>query len=103
MIDYATHFRPILEQLGESAVYVSGSGTGASTGAVTGIYSAPYQPIVMGGVSLDATAPTFTVMSADVPSLKRGDSFTLRGITYKVRVPMPNSVPGVTRIELEGG
>jgi hypothetical protein len=101
-VDFATHFRPVLEQLGEPAVYVHGTGTGASTGTLTGIYRAPYQPIVLGGVSVDATEPTFCMMSADVPNLARGDTITLRGITYKVRVAKPDSVPGITRVELEG-
>jgi hypothetical protein len=42
------------------------------------------------------------MMSADVPNLARGDTITLRGITYKVRVAKPDSVPGITRVELEG-
>lgn len=102
MIDWPTHFRSVIQELGEPAVWVHGTGTGASTGTVTGIFRTPYNPIVLGGLQVDATDPVFIALSSDVPGCARGDTFTLRSRTYTVQTPKPDDVPGVTVAELRG-
>lgn len=99
-MDYPTHFRPVIEQQGLPAVWVHGSGTGATTGTVTGIYQRPYTPMVLGGVSLDGNAPRFIAMSADVPGLMRDDTIIVAGSTYTVKVPKADPVLGITVAEL---
>lgn len=101
-MDYATHFRPVIEVQGEAVTWVHGTGTGATTGTVTGIYRKPFEPAVLGGLSVDATLPSLVVMSADVPNVARGDSLTIRGQAFTVRVPKPDLVTGITELELQG-
>lgn len=95
--------RPIIEELGELVTYVHGTGTGASTGSATGIYFSPYAPVVIGGNAFEvaSTSPRFAAMSVDLP-LGRGDTINIRSVPYKVTVPQPDPVSGVTVFELRG-
>jgi hypothetical protein len=101
-MDYPAHFRPVIEQQGELFAWAHGTGTGASTGSATGIFREPFQGAVLGaGITVDASAPSLVVMSADIPNLARGDTCTVRGTGYTVRVPRANRVTGITALELE--
>jgi hypothetical protein len=100
-VDFPTHFRPVIQQLGEAVTWVHGTGTGASTGTGTGLYRRPYQPPMLGGITVDASSPCLVVMSDEFPNVARGDVFTIRGTGFTVRTPKPDLVSGLTVLELE--
>lgn len=95
--------RPIIEGLGEAVTYVHGTGTGASTGSATGIYFSPYAPVVIGGNAFEvaSSSPRFAAMTADVPLVSRGDTINIRSVAYRVAVPQPDPVSGVTVFDLQ--
>jgi hypothetical protein len=96
-VDWATHTRRILAKLGEDATYTPSGGGDPST--VRGVYQQPHQEIlgVYGG-----SDPSFACMQADVPTIKGGATFVIRGVTFKVK-PAPESDPvsGLVLAKLE--
>lgn len=89
------HARRIVTRLGEDATYTPSGGGGSST--VRGIYQQPYSEALM----MEGSAPTFSCMSSDVPTLKHGATFALRSLTFKVTRVEPDPLSGLVLATLE--
>jgi len=95
-MDWATHMRGILVQLGEAVTLVHG--TGAAT-TVTGMFGAPSQLASLGIGGVQGSNPHFAFMTADF-SVSVDDVLTRSGITYKVKVKQVDDPSGITVCEL---
>jgi hypothetical protein len=71
------------------------SGGGGST-TVRGVYQQPYQ----GNLGMESSSPSFVAMLADVPSIKRGDTYALRSTTYTVSAVHKDPLSGLVVAEL---
>lgn len=96
-MDWATHMRGILVQLGEAVTLVHGTG---SPVAVTGFFGMPYQVANLGIGSPTGSNPHFAYMTADY-SAAVDDVLTRSGVTYKVKVKQTDDPSGITVLELK--
>ena len=96
-MDWATHMRGILVQLGEDVTLVRGTGTPVT---VNGYFGMPYQVADLGLGSPTGSNPQFAYMTADyAPAVD--DILTRAGVTYKVKVKQSDDPSGVTVLELK--
>jgi len=88
----------MLQDFGVEARYKA-SGSGART--LLGIYDNAYEAVDAGGtVEFALQQPRFTCRTADVDDVAEGDTLTIDGQGYVVRVVMPDGT-GVTELMLE--
>ena len=88
----------MLQDFGVTARYRA-----AATGTqdLLGIYDNAYEAVDAGGtVSFAMQQPRFTCRTADIPSAAEGDTMTLDGQQYIVRIVMPDGT-GITELMLE--
>jgi hypothetical protein len=95
-VDWTPHLARVVERLGEDAQYTPPGGGGAST--VRGVYQEPYRVALD---VMDGSAPTFSLVASDVPTLGRGALFVIRGVTFKVVGVEPDPVSGLVMAKLE--
>lgn len=94
-MDWDTHARRILTRLGEDAVYTPSGGGSPSTVRV--MFQQPYREALM----MEGSAPTLSCMASDVPGIKHGATFVLRGVTFKVVGTESDPVSGLVMLSLE--
>lgn len=88
----------LLADFGVSATFTPAGGTGA---AVTGIVDNDYEAVDAGGsVSFAVTRPRFVCRTADISGAAEGDALAIDGVTYTIRVVMPDGT-GMTELMLE--
>lgn len=96
-MDWASHMRRILVQLGEDVVYTHGAGSPAT---VRGVFFMPYQAADLGLVGVAGTNPHFAAMTEDLADAAQNDTVVRGGSTYVVRHPRADDPSGVTVLEL---
>lgn len=96
-MDWASHMRRILVQLGEDVVYTHGAGSPAT---IRGVFFMPYQAGELGLVGVSGSNPHFAGMTADLASAAREDTILRGGVTYAVRNPRVDDPSGLTVLEL---
>lgn len=88
----------LLADFGETATFTPSGGAGVS---VTGILDNDYEAVDAGGsVSFAVTRPRFVCRSSDIPAAADGDTLTIGGVAYTIRVVMPDGT-GMTELMLE--
>lgn len=88
----------LLADFGVSATFTPSGGVGS---AVTGILDNDYEAVDAGGsVSFAVTRPRFVCRTADIPAAAEGDTLAVSGVTYVIRVVMPDGT-GMTELMLE--
>jgi hypothetical protein len=88
----------LLADFGVSASYTP---AGGSSSTITGILENEYEAVDAGGtVSFAVQRPRFICRSADVSSAAEGDALSISGVSYIVRVVMPDGT-GITELMLE--
>ena len=89
----------LLADFGVAATFTPAGG-GAST-AVTVIFDNAYEAVDVGGGSTFAvTQPRVTARTSDVATATEGATLAIDGVTYTVRVVMPDGT-GITEMMLE--
>ncbi len=94
-MDWAAHLSRILARIGEDVSYTPPAGGAATT--VRGLFSRPYAALL----GIESSNPTVGCMSADVPAIARGATFSIRGTAYRVIAKKDDVAAGVTVAELE--
>lgn len=88
----------MLADFGVAASFVPAGG-GAK--AITVIFDNAYEAVdTGGGVSFAVRQPHVTARTADVAGATEGDALTIDGVTYTIRVVMPDGT-GITEMMLE--
>jgi len=89
----------LLADFGVAATFTPAGG-GAST-ALTVIFDNAYEAVDVGGGSTFAvTQPRVTARTADVSGATEGATLAIGGVTYTIRVVMPDGT-GITEMMLE--
>jgi len=88
----------MLADFGLVATYTPSGGQGVS---ITGILDNDYEATDLGGtVSFAVQKPRFLCRTADLPVAAEGDSLVIEGVSYIIRVVMPDGT-GMTELLLE--
>lgn len=88
----------LLADFGEAATFTPVGGTASS---ITVIFDNAYEAVDVGGGSTFAvTQPRVTARTADVPGATEGATLAIGGVTYTIRVVMPDGT-GITEMMLE--
>ncbi len=98
MVDFAAHTRRILSRLGEDATWTPSGGTATP---VRGVFSSPFVNADLGGVQVGGDRPRFSVMSADMASVARGDALAVHGGSFLVASIERDAGCGETVLNLE--
>lgn len=81
-----------------TATYTPVGGEGVS---ISGIFDDGHEEVdAGGGVPFSVTAPQFHTRTADVSGAAEGDTLAIDGVTYTIRVVMPDGT-GMTMLQLE--
>lgn len=88
----------LLADFGEAATFTPVGGTASS---ITVIFDNAYEAVDVGGGSTFAvTQPRVTARTADVSGATEGATLAIGGVTYTIRVVMPDGT-GITEMMLE--
>lgn len=88
----------MLADFGVAATFTPVGGAGS---AITVIFDNEYQAVdTGGGVSFAVTQPRVTARTADVSGATEGATLAIGGVTYTIRVVMPDGT-GITEMMLE--
>ena len=72
-----------------------------NTTNITGIFDKEYEAVDSGGgVAFAMEQPRFHVRTQDAPNATDGDTLVISGVTYIIRVVMPDG-QGMTELQLE--
>jgi hypothetical protein len=86
------------DDFGVTATYTPSGGQGVS---ISGIFDNGHEEVdAGGGVPFSLTSPQFHTRTADVSSAAEGDTLTIDGVVYTIRVVMPDGT-GTTMLQLE--
>lgn len=98
-VDWAAHMRRAQTVAGTTATWTPAGGDPVE---ITGVYMAPYRTVELGLAGVDASAPEFDAMTADVPGIAQGDALEVDGTQYEIAAaPRPDPVSGITKLVLE--
>lgn len=98
-MDWASHVRRILQQLGEDVAYIHYGGGGPAT--VRGMFLNPSRAADLGVVGVTGTDPVFAGMASDLPLVAVNDTIQRGSVNYRVRVVRPDDPSGLTILELK--
>jgi len=88
----------MLADFGEAATFTP---AGGSSSAITVIFDNAYEAVdTGGGVSFAVRQPRVTARTADLPGVSEGDTLTIGGTAYVIRIVMPDGT-GITELMLE--
>jgi hypothetical protein len=88
----------MLADFGVAATYTP---SGGSASSITVIFDNAYEAVdTGGGVSFAVRQPRVTARTADVPNASEGDTLAVEGVTYVIRIVMPDGT-GITELMLE--
>lgn len=97
-MDWASHMRRILSQLGENVTFTHAAGSPAT---VRGVFLNQYLAAQLGDVGFTGTDPVFSTMSADLGAVSVGDVLVRSSTTYKVKAARPDDPSGIVHLELK--
>jgi hypothetical protein len=93
-MDFSKHTARIINRMGELHQY---SHAGGGAVPVLGVFSAPPKD----DLTMEVFVPTVTCNFADVPLIKRGDTFLINSETYAVTNKDIDRVSGLVKADLE--
>jgi hypothetical protein len=86
------------DDFGVSATYTPSGGQGVQ---ISGIFDDGHEEVdAGGGVPFSITQPQFHTLTSNVSSAAEGDTLTIDGVVYTIRVVMPDGT-GMTMLQLE--